>query len=83
MESLYTITVNDASYINLIDDVMRMVTLQATIQFLYFMNNPEETPFWTADFVLLILYVILGVCMYWLVVKRIVRVSGPSSSHRA
>ena len=57
-------------YIPVIEDVLRMVTIQVTLQFLYFINN-DNVGFFTADFFLLILYVVLGVCVYWLIIKKL------------
>jgi hypothetical protein len=71
MEALYTIAVPSPEYVSLFEDIIRMVTIQTTIQFLYFINNSEGV-FFSADFVLLVLYVVLGVCVYWLVFKKLV-----------
>ena len=60
-------------YTGMVDDIMRMVTIQVVIQFLYYLNS-TDAPFWTADFVLLVLYVVLAVCFYWLVVKKLVTI---------
>jgi hypothetical protein len=71
MEALYIIKVQNPEYIGLIEDIIRMVTIQITIQFLYFINN-TDSGFFTVDFFLLLLYIILGVCVYWLVFKKLI-----------
>lgn len=73
MESLYTFTAFTEEYTGMLDDILRMVTIQVVIQFLYYLNN-TDTPFWSSDFVLLVLYVVLAVCFYWLVVKKLVTI---------
>jgi hypothetical protein len=58
-------------YVPLLQDVLRMVTLQVVIQFLCYINT-DDTPFLSVDFLLLVIYVILGVCVYWLIIKKLV-----------
>lgn len=70
--SLYSIDVPNKDYIDLINDIARMVTIQITIQFLFFINNPSEINFFSIDFILLTLYMVLGICVYWLIIKKLV-----------
>ena len=72
METLYVVDVPQKDYIGLIDDIARMVIIQFSIQLLLYATSPEENQFFSADFILLLLYIILGVCLYWLVFKKIV-----------
>lgn len=72
MNSLYVVNVPNKEYVDFINDVVRMLTIQWMIQFLFYINNPAEVAFFTVDFFLLILYVVLGVCVYWLVIKKLV-----------
>jgi uncharacterized membrane protein SirB2 len=62
-----------AEYVPLVQDVLRMVSIQATLQLMGYLG--EETPsFLTPQFGLLVIYVVLGVMMYWLAVKRLLEV---------
>lgn len=70
--ALYTVNVPSKDYLELVNDIVRMATIQITIQFLFFLNDPSRVSFFSADFILLLIYVILGVCVYWLIVKRVV-----------
>lgn len=72
MESLYTVTLPNKEYVALMDDISRMVIIQFTIQFLYYINNKEGEGFFTLDFFLLLVYIVLGVCLYWLIFKKTV-----------
>jgi hypothetical protein len=74
MDSFFTIVLSPSTkqYIELINDICRMVTIQITIQFLFFINNPAESEFFSAEFILLVIYVILAVCLYWLVIKKLI-----------
>lgn len=71
--ALYTITVPNKEYIPLIEDVSRMVIVQLTIQFLYYINSKDGESFFSVDFLLLIIYIVLGVCIYWLIYKKSVK----------
>lgn len=72
MDSLYIVNVPNKEYVEFINDVIRMLTIQCMIQFLFYINNPSEVSFFSTDFLLLIIYVTLGVCVYWLVIKKLV-----------
>ena len=71
MESLYTIIVSKPEYIDFINDLSRMIIIQVVIQFLFYLNNPS-LGFFTGDFFLLIIYICLGVCVYWLLFKKLI-----------
>ena len=71
MEALYVINLQNPEYVGLIEDIIRMVTIQITIQFLYFINN-TDVGFFTVDFFLLVIYIVLGVCVYWLIFKKLI-----------
>jgi len=64
------ITIANKEYIPLIYDILRMMSIQITIQFLYYINT-DDNPFFTADFFLLLIYIVLGVCVYWLIIKKV------------
>lgn len=70
--ALYTVKIPNKEYIPLIEDIVRMVIVQMTIQFLYFINNKDGEAFFSIDFILLLVYIILGVCIYWLIFKKTV-----------
>jgi hypothetical protein len=56
-------------YKPMIDDMARMITIQIVIQTLIAVSGGAPC---MSEFVLLTLYVVLGVAMYWLVVKSVV-----------
>lgn len=56
-------------------DAMRMLCIQATIQLMGVLSGGEpSSSFLSADFVLLVVYVVLGVMMYWLAVRRVIAI---------
>ena len=70
--SLYTLNIPKKEYIEFVNDVLRMFTIQVTIQFLFYINSPNEIQFFSPDFVLMLVYMILGICVYWLIIKKLV-----------
>jgi hypothetical protein len=72
-ESLYTFQVPNKDYIELIDDIARMVIIQVSIQFLYYINNADQVPFFSGDFLLLVVYMVLGILMYRLVFRKMIQ----------
>lgn len=71
-EALYVVELPNKDYVDFINDIIRMIIIQFMIQFLFYINHEEETSFFSLDFVLLIIYLILGVCVYWLVIKKLI-----------
>lgn len=72
MEALYSIKLPNSDYIQFVEDIVRMLAIQMTIQFLYFINSNGEVSFFALDFLLLSIYIVLGVCVYWLIIKKLV-----------
>lgn len=70
--SLYTVNVSQKEYLEMINDIVRMVTIQVSIQFLFFINSPGKVDFFSADFILMLIYMVLGVCVYWLIIKKMI-----------
>lgn len=74
--SLYTVNVSkhfggDAA--SALNDVGRMLSIQITVQALLYFNDPNCDAFFSAEFVLMSMYVILGVLVYWLISRRVVQ----------
>lgn len=70
MEALYTIQLPNPDYILFVEDIVRMLIIQITIQFLYYING--NVSFFALDFILLSIYIVLGVCVYWLIIKKLI-----------
>jgi hypothetical protein len=71
-DSLYVFQIPNKEYIDVIDDVFRMVTIQLSIQFLYFLNSSDTVSLFSTDFVLLVIYMILGILFYRLVLRKMI-----------
>lgn len=79
MESTNTIVVPlsefvSPEYIPFVEDLIRMIVLQSVIQLMYFFKDPLRCTLLTFEFIELVLYAIVGVSVYWLVYKKIVKI---------
>lgn len=71
---LFTVNLNNSigsEYSGLIEDVLRMVSLQFTIQVMLYFGNATERMF-TEELFVLLFYIVLGVAFYWLFVRTLV-----------
>jgi hypothetical protein len=59
-------------YLHMLDDMARMLCIQLTIQVLLYFSGDTDRSFFTREFLLLVMYVELGVMLYWLIVRRLV-----------
>jgi hypothetical protein len=74
-ESLWTIQISKIfgnEYSIMFDDMVRMILIQFTIQLMFYMSC-EDRAFFTEEFFLLLLYIILGILLYWLVFRKTVK----------
>lgn len=72
--SKYVVDVTTAvgpGYAVYLDDVVRMLCIQLTIQVLISLSNGSSLV--SVESVLIMLYVVLGVSLYWLVFKRLIQ----------
>jgi hypothetical protein len=77
-EQLYQVNVSqyiDKEYIPFLEDLARMVTIQIVLQFMLFVQSPSSNPFFDIRFMQVLLYIILGVSAYWLVLKKLVKLT--------
>ena len=63
----------DREYIPMIEDMVRMVLLQLTVNFMYFIKNPEMNSFFKLEFLELLIYIVIGVAVYWLLFKKLIK----------
>lgn len=75
--ALATLRVSDALGADVawaLNDAARMLAIQFTVQLLMYFNDPRCDTFFSLDFVLLSLYIVLGVMVYWLILRQLVRI---------
>ena len=61
-------------YVPLVDDTMRMLTLQIIIQFMLMLRSPREYSMFSENFFELLFYIVLGLMTYWLVIRKLVKI---------
>tara|TARA_B110000259_G_C14017745_1_gene401966 strand:+ start:389 stop:664 length:276 start_codon:yes stop_codon:yes gene_type:complete len=61
-------------YVPLVDDTIRMLTLQIIIQFMLMLRSPKEYSMVSESFFELLFYIILGLMTYWLVIRKLVKI---------
>jgi hypothetical protein len=59
-------------YVLMCDDLLRMFVIQFTIQMMMYLASPTTNSFISAEFVVLLFYILLGVSFYWLVFRNVV-----------
>ena len=76
MDSIYKIDteqlMGSKEYLFLANDIFKFVSIQFSIQFMYFLANPQKNQMFDADFLMLILFLIIGLLFYWLIFRKIV-----------
>ena len=59
-------------YVLMFDDFLRMAVIQCTLQLMMSVSNPTAPSLLSAEFLLMLIYVLIGVALYWLVVRQVV-----------
>lgn len=72
MESMYTISLGNEEYAGMVNDMIRFATIQIAIQLMLVLMNPDKFSFFSIDFIILLMFVIIGVMFYWLIIKKVV-----------
>ena len=62
-----------SEYIPMIEDVIRIYIIQIVVQFMLFVRAPYEFSIFDLNFLENLIYIGLGMCVYWLVFKRLVK----------
>jgi hypothetical protein len=73
--SVYTIDITNVigpEYIPMMNDIVRFVAIQTILQLLLFTTDACSFPFFSPDFLLLVLFIAIGVMFYHLVLLKIV-----------
>ena len=73
--SVYTIDISKVwgkEYLAMMDDIARFVAIQIIIQVLLYTMDGNSFPFFSGDFFLLLLFIVIGVMFYHLVLRRLV-----------
>ena len=69
-----------SEYRSLVEDLCRMVMIQFVAHLLFYTSDPARHTFFSGAFFKTILFIIVGVCAYWLVLRRLVSF-GPNNGY--
>lgn len=75
VQSVYVLDISKLlgkEYIGMFNDIARFIIIQIAIQTMLYTMNPDRFHFFTVDFFMLLLFIVIGVLLYWLVFKKIV-----------
>jgi len=67
-------------YVPMINDISRVAIIQIVAQILFYIANPIENPFWSVPFIQTIFFLLIGVLVYWLIIRKIVTFHPSSAS---
>lgn len=73
--SLLRVDIGEAfgsDFVPMANDIVRMVCIQVSIQVMLVLAGASGVRFLSADFLLLVFYIALGVMLYWLAVRKLV-----------
>lgn len=73
--SFFTVDLRNSigsEYVPVVEDILRMVCVQFTIQLMLYFNGAADGIF-TLDVLCIISYVIVGVLLYWLILRPVVK----------
>lgn len=59
-------------YVPFVEDVMRMIIIQVIYQVMFVIRSPSAFSIFDGDFIEGVFYLTIGVCVYWLVFKKLV-----------
>ena len=75
-DALFKIDVTSSigsDFVPMANDVIRMVCIQAAIQLMLVLSGSDAgVAFFSAEFMLLVFYIALGVMLYWLAIRKLV-----------
>ncbi len=74
-KALYYIDITKAvgsEYIGMFNDLARFIIIQISIQIMLCTLDPKQYNMFSSEFMILLLFVIIGVLIYWLVFKKLV-----------
>jgi hypothetical protein len=77
VEHLYEINLSKhfgEENIVLFDDFLRMICIQFTIQFMYFIYDPSRNKLFDEKFFEILFYLLLGITVYWLILRKLIKI---------
>ena len=70
-KSLFKIKISK-EYKDYIDDLVRMGTIQIIANIMFYVSNPMDNKMFSIMFAKTLLFILLGVSVYWLIIKKVI-----------
>lgn len=70
-KSIFNIRIPE-EYRPVCQDITRMLTIQIVTNYLLHLSNPQQNIFLSQDFIKTLLFLLVGISVYWLVFNKIV-----------
>lgn len=67
---MYSVLTNDKNYKNLVNDIIKYSTILVIVNLLFYVSKPNTT-FFNSIFIDVESFVVVGLCLYWLIVKKL------------
>ena len=72
-ESIYNVYVSEnPEYVEMLNDIARFTIIQIAIQIMLVLMDSSRFSLFSLDFLILLIFVNIGVMMYWLVFRKLV-----------
>lgn len=75
MESIFQVHISkymSPEYIGMFNDMSRFLIIQIAIQMMLCTLDPAKFAFFSSDFIMLLIFIVVGVLLYWLIFKKLV-----------
>ena len=70
-KSIFKLTISK-DYKEYIDDLVRMATIQIIANVMFYISNPMDNRMFSQMFAKTLLFILLGVSVYWLIIKKLI-----------
>ena len=70
-KSIFKLTISK-DYKEYIDDLVRMATIQIIANVMFYVSNPMDNRMFSQMFAKTLLFILLGVSVYWLIIKKLI-----------
>ena len=74
MDIFNTFDFNSEENINMIQDIVRIITLQVVTQTLFVMNN-NNISFFNMTFIKTVIFLCLAILIYWLIIRKLIKIN--------
>jgi hypothetical protein len=65
---------NSEDNINMVQDIVRIITLQVVTQTLFVMNN-NNISFFNMTFIKTVIFLCLAILIYWLIIRKLIKIN--------